>query len=97
MLANFLPVFYGLMVCIGNTKLCKNDLIKFYCAVKLSSLLSFARASTPSQSQTGLGPRIYLIVIREYCTAAINAGSDGVDPTSCFVIQNRQSLASCGA
>ena len=54
----------------------------------LQSSLSLGRASTSGHSQTELGPKIFLL--SQAALPGSNAGSDGVQPASGFVIQNRQ-------
>ena len=51
---------------------------------------SFGRESTPGQTQTQLGPRVYPFTTPGCCTSRSNAGSDVVKPASSFVIQNLQ-------
>ena len=49
---------------------------------------SFERASTPGQTRTGLGSRVYPFTIPGCCAVlpGSNPGSDGVKPASSLVI-----------
>ena len=56
---------------------------------------SFKEISTPGQIQTGLGPRVYTLLLPQ--TAVLpgsDASSDVIKPASSFVIQNRQTSCS---
>ena len=59
----------------------------------LSSSL-FGRASTPGQTQMGLGPRVYPLLPQAAVLPGSDAGSDVVKPASSFIMQNRQTSCS---
>ena len=64
-------------------------------SVKILFLSSaFGRASTPSQTQTGLGPEFILLLPQAAVLPGSDGGTDGVKPASSFVIQNRQTSCS---
>ena len=54
--------------------------------VGTSSSSSYGRASTPGQTETGLGPRIYPFTTPGSCTAGAEASSDVVKPALNFVM-----------
>ena len=62
------------------------------CTLKSSSRRRrlFGRTSNPGQTQTGLEPKVYLLLPQAALLAESDAGSDVVKPASSFVIQNRQ-------
>ena len=59
-----------------------------------SSSSSFGKVSTPGQTQTGLGPRVYPLVPQTVALPESDAGSDVIKPASSFVIQNCQTSCS---
>ena len=52
------------------------------------------RASTPGQTQAGLGPRIYPFTTQTAALPESDSGSGVIKPASSFIIQNRQTSCS---
>ena len=57
-------------------------------------LLLFGRVSTLGQSQTGLWLRVYFLLHQATVLPGSDAGSDGIERTLDFVIQNHDILCS---
>ena len=55
-------------------------------------LSSFGRASTPGQTQTGLEPKVFLLLPQAVVLLGSDAGSDVIKSASSFVIQNYQTF-----
>ena len=60
----------------------------------IGSSSSFGEVSTPGQTQTGLGPRVILLLPQTAVLPRSDAGTDVIKPASGFVIQNRQTSCS---